>query len=156
MKHAWLIKVNDIEVNTIEQVLDIFKSLAATEQQDCKLLFSYPEIKHGLTSSGIPQINLDQLNNRHLLRPSHQDLLEYMPVLDETVLNKVGGYYVKDDNCEEDVININTRVMKLTRSKLFKQDDWNEWEQSEFLQLDQYEKQYMFGTPVHIDSLESV
>ena len=79
-----------------------------------------------------------------------------MPVMDESVLNRVGGYYVKDENCKEDVINLNTKVMKLTRSKLLKQDDWNDWEQSEFLQLDQYEKQFMFGTPVSINSLESV
>ena len=156
IKHAWLIKVDNVEVHTVEEVSAIFKTLAESERKDCKLLFSHPEIKHGLTNAGIPQISMDQLNNRHLLRPSHQDLLEYMPVLDESVLERVGGYYVNDPDCEEDVINLNTKVMKLTRSKLFKQDDWNEWEQSEALQLDQYEKQYMFGTPVHIDSIESI
>ena len=28
------------------------------------LLFSHPEVKHGLTYDGIPQVNLDQLNPR--------------------------------------------------------------------------------------------
>ena len=28
-----------------------------------------------------------------------------------------------------------------------KRTDWSDWEQSEFLQLDQYEQQNMFGTP---------
>jgi hypothetical protein len=29
-----------------------------------------------------------------------------------------------------------------------KQDDWNDWNESEHLQLDQYDKQFMFGDPV--------
>jgi len=38
--------------------------------------------------------------------------------------------------------------MKLTSGKLLKQDDWEEWKQSEYLQLDQYEEQGMFGAPI--------
>ena len=32
-----------------------------------------------------------------------------------------------------------------------KQDDWNDWNESEHLQLDQYDKQFMFGDPVIVD-----
>jgi hypothetical protein len=39
--------------------------------------------------------------------------------------------------------------MRLTRGKLIKQPDWEDWQQSEFLQLDQYEAQGMFGPPVN-------
>jgi hypothetical protein len=35
--------------------------------------------------------------------------------------------------------------MKLTQGKLMKQDDWTEWDKSEHLQLNQYDKQFMFG-----------
>jgi hypothetical protein len=38
--------------------------------------------------------------------------------------------------------------MKLTRGKLLQQDDWTDWQDSEYLQLDQYNTQGMFGTPV--------
>ncbi len=38
-----------------------------------------------------------------------------------------------------DVLNYITRVMKLTRGKLLHQDDWTDWQDSEFLQLDQYD-----------------
>jgi hypothetical protein len=48
-----------------------------------------------------------------------------------------------------DVINVTTRVMRLTRGKLLKQPDWNEWQESEYVQLDQYDAQGMFGSPVH-------
>ncbi len=43
------------------------------------------------------------------------------------------------------------RVMKLTRVKLLKQPDWNDWRDSEYLQLNQYDEQGMFGTPQLVD-----
>ncbi len=46
--------------------------------------------------------------------------------------------------------------MRLTRGKLIKQQDWAEWQASEFLQLDQYDAQGMFGTPVMVDSEAAV
>ena len=47
-----------------------------------------------------------------------------------------------------DVLIVVTRVMRLTRGKLLKQPDWDEWQASEYLQLDQYDAQGMFGQPV--------
>ena len=47
-----------------------------------------------------------------------------------------------------DVLNYTTRVMKLTRGKLLSQNDWTDWQDSEYLQLDQYYAQGMFGNPV--------
>jgi hypothetical protein len=41
--------------------------------------------------------------------------------------------------------------MRLTRGKLLKQDNWSDWQASEFLQLDQYDAQGMFGDPVKVD-----
>ena len=38
--------------------------------------------------------------------------------------------------------------MKLTQGKLFQQEDWNDWLKSEYLQLNQYHAQGMFGNPV--------
>ncbi|KAL7488574.1 hypothetical protein ACHAW6_014164 [Cyclotella cf. meneghiniana] len=48
---------------------------------------------------------------------------------------------------EGGVLNLTTETHKLTRRELIDQDDWKDWESSEHLQLDQYEKQFMFGTP---------
>jgi hypothetical protein len=42
--------------------------------------------------------------------------------------------------------------MKLTHGKLIKQPDWDEWLASEYLQLDQYDAQGMFGDPTEVDS----
>ena len=49
-----------------------------------------------------------------------------------------------------DVLNVVTGVMQLTRRKLLNQLDWDEWISSEFLQLNQYDEQGIFGTPVQI------
>ena len=38
--------------------------------------------------------------------------------------------------------------MELTRGKLLQQVDWIDWQAFEYLQLDQYDAQGMFGTPV--------
>ncbi len=46
--------------------------------------------------------------------------------------------------------------MRLTRGKLLKQHDSEEWQASEFLQLDQYDAQWMFGLPVMVDSKAAV
>ena len=49
-----------------------------------------------------------------------------------------------------------TRVMKLTRGKLLRQDDWTDWQTSEYLQLDQYDAQGMFGDPVAVNKDNAV
>jgi hypothetical protein len=41
-----------------------------------------------------------------------------------------------------------TKVVKLNCGKLMKQQDWSEWNELEFLQLNQYDMQLMFGTLV--------
>jgi hypothetical protein len=48
------------------------------------------------------------------------------------------------------------RVMKLTRGKLLKQPDWSDWQESEYLQLNQYYDQGLFGTPQWVDEDASV
>ncbi len=54
------------------------------------------------------------------------------------------------------VRNVITKVMKLTREKLMKEDDWLEWNKSEHLQLDQYDKQFMFGNPVNAKDASAI
>jgi hypothetical protein len=54
------------------------------------------------------------------------------------------------------VYNMINRVMKLTRDKLLKQSDWNNWQDSEYLQLNQYYNQGIFGTPQRVDDEASV
>ena len=151
LKEAWLISINGTPVSTHAEARQVFAALASSRVTSCSLLFSHPEIKHGLTNDGIPQINLDQLNNRLLLRPNDQDIRNTMPLG-----SKYSHHFTQDDTDEHDVLNCVTKVSKLTRSKLHKQDDWDDWQQSEFLQLDQYASQFMFGDPVKPPSQEAI
>ena len=57
------------------------------------------------------------------------------------------------------VFNFVSVAMKLTRGKLLKTNEWlgdNRWQAFEWKQLDQYDKQGMFGTPVHVDKKEAI
>lgn len=49
-----------------------------------------------------------------------------------------------------DVFNYISLAMKLTRGKLLKADDWNDWQKSEYTEVDQYDAQGMFGEPVPV------
>jgi hypothetical protein len=46
--------------------------------------------------------------------------------------------------------------MQLTQGKLLKQNDWHDWQDSEFLQLDQYFSQGMFGDPRAVTSDKAI
>ena len=54
------------------------------------------------------------------------------------------------------VINCCSRASKLTRGKLQRQGDWGDWQNSEWLQLNQYMSQFLFGDPAFVKTQESV
>jgi hypothetical protein len=60
-------------------------------------------------------------------------------------LKKVPPYTLINDG---NILNCVNKAMKLTRGKLIQQEDWNGWQDSEYLQLNQYNAQGMFGHPV--------
>ena len=83
------------------------------------------------------QLTHDQLNNRtDLLRPGQPHTHQSK--------NIKRRYDIVDSGA---VLNYTSKAMKLTRGRLLKHDDWLDWQHSEYLQLDQYENQGMFGTP---------
>ena len=55
---------------TEEEVICALAKCGDTSAKSCQLMFSHPEVSHGLTDTGIPQVNLDQLNPRNMLRPT--------------------------------------------------------------------------------------
>ena len=48
---------------------------------------------------------------------------------------------------ESDLATLVSNATRLTRGRLMKQSDWDEWSSAEKLQWDQYEAQGMLGTP---------
>jgi hypothetical protein len=68
-------------------------------------------------------------------------------------LHRDPSYKIVND---EGVLDVITWIMKLTGGKLIKQPNWNEWLASEYVQLDQYDSQGMFGDPMEVDSNAAV
>ncbi len=128
-------------VNSLEDANNAFCFLDANKSPLATLLFSHPEIHPNLSQDGIPIVLLapftqnthNQLNNGW----------EFLTITDHLCTCKPKYKYVQSGG----ILNVVTRVMLLTRGKLLKQPDWNDWQMSEFLQLDQYDEQGMFGCP---------
>ncbi len=135
-----MIKIGGITVNSLEDINNAFRILDANKSPLATLLFLHPEIRPNLSQDGIPIVLLapftqnthDQLNNQW----------EFSTFADHLRKCKPKYKYVQSG----DVLNGVTRVMQSMRGKLFKEPDWNDWQMSELLQLDQYDKQGMFGT----------
>jgi hypothetical protein len=87
-------------------------------------------------------LSIDQLSNCWTPKPTSPPVLPKAPTWDIVI--------------DGDVWNVVTKVMKLTRGKLMKQDDWTKWNKSEHLQLEQYNKQFMFGNPVLADNKSAI
>ena len=90
-----------------------------------------PTIHH---ATGLPQLSFDQFihisKHHHAACESTSEVFwsQEMDHPDSVTINKLSS---------------NT----LTMTQLLKRSDWLEWGKSEFLQLDQYERQQMFGRP---------
>jgi hypothetical protein len=120
-----------------------------TNATSCTLTFSHPNILPDISQHGLPiishdnflQFTHDQLNN-------HLDLIKRGPLVRR---------FCKYDIVQSgDVTNYTARVMPLTRSCLLKQDDWTDWQTSEYLHLNQYVDQGCFGVPTPVDKDDAV
>jgi hypothetical protein len=128
----------------VKDINEIFDKYLTSGSPHYTLLFSHPDERHGLTNEGIPQISLDQLNPRMMFHgftpptPSLCNRNRIRQIWDSGVLHYI------------------TKAQHLTRGKLIKQDDWGDWNSSEFTQLDQYKAQGLFGAPRIVTSDKAV
>ncbi len=143
IRGAWLIEIDGTCVTTIADAQNVFCCLADANSCGCTLLFSHPELTPDISTTGLPimsksdfsQLTHNQLNNR-------VDLLK-----DGLWVLCTQKYNIVESG---DVRQYVTRVMSITQGKLLQQDNWPNWQASEFLQLDQYDAQGMFGNPVAV------
>ena len=71
----------------------------------------------------------------------------------QNILNGQVQFVIDEELDQSKHIHIKKLVKKaLTHTALQKRPDWDKWEKSEFLQLDQYGRQDMFGPPGPIPS----
>jgi hypothetical protein len=144
LRNTWLTHVNDTRVESLDHVATLFADLPRTSHGSCRITVVAPELRDGLTNEGIPQLTLDQLNPRHFFPTQQPDTT--VPMICTRVSKSWDG----------GVLQYVAQVTKLTRGVLLKQPDWDEWLQAEFLQLDQYDLQHMFGDPVILSETSAV
>ncbi len=111
LKGAWLIKIGDTEVATIDNVRHAFAQHSLAASRPIILLFSHPEIRPALSHDGIPIVSS---------APFHQQVHDQMNRRWDfdtiaTHLIKTPSYRHIQDG---EVINCITKAMKLTRGKL--------------------------------------
>ena len=137
LRGAWLIKVDGRGVHNVKDVEEALLASIGSSGSVCSLLFSHPEIKHGLTSDGIPQISIDMMN------PGKR-LGVILPTDMQPSVMPINSYRVVENGGVTSCI---SNATQLTHGRLLKQPDWDEWSSAEKLQWDQYEAQGMLGTP---------
>jgi hypothetical protein len=133
---ATVLEVEGRPILSPQDLYNILKNLKDRDITKCRITLAHPEIKTGLTSQGIPQLHIDQLNTRFIMNVDHIVRQEAAKVLSGGVLN--------------------WKFNKLTRGKLLKTTEWDEWKQAEWLQLDQYYNQGMFGDPTFVTDYSQV
>jgi hypothetical protein len=127
LRGAWLIQVGHTSVSTIADAHRAFKELYDRGAHSVTLLFSHPELRKDISNNGLPIISsppFTQLTHDQLSH--HWDFDTVAAALQKTCQFKVV-------ECGH-VLNYVTRVMRLTWGKLLRQDDWSNWQASEFLQ----------------------
>ena len=90
---------------------EAFQQLCLNNSANTTLLLSHPEVEHGITHDGIPQVNLDQSNPRHMMDNTH--VSTPLPTNSAQISTVRSGK----------VLNWISFGMKLTRGKLLKSDD---------------------------------
>ena len=134
-------------MDTEVDVIDALEKTVGDGANECMLTFLHPEVSHGLTCDGIPQVNLDQMNPRQMMDPSFCTLaMKAQKERGEFIPDRPHNGLLMVVDCEG-VLNYMTRAMKLTRGKLIRGESWREWHESEWKQLEQYDTQGMFSTP---------
>ena len=144
IRDAWLVSIRDMEVSTLAEAQSAFWLLSENNTHSCHLTFTHPEFSPDISHNGLPiisrddflQLTHDQLNNR-------LDLLAAGPRLPRVQKYSI----VKSGDVRQYVI----CVMRLTRGRLMKQDDWTDWQHSEYIQLNQYWDQGYLGMPTAVD-----
>ena len=91
---------------------------------------AHHKVKGGLTSKGIPRLHIDQLNTCFIMNLDHIQCQQAPTIIS-------GGVY-------------HWKFNELTRGKLLKTKEWSEWRDAEWLKLEQYYSQGMFGEPTFV------
>ena len=160
-ENGYILSINGIATETIEKVKLAISFARKRNDNSLFIKFgSFKEMSHH-SQLGIPQLFHDQMNviAQQLwdldkdpgFAPLRSSTILGLDPLHDTKLSKHDHKKLHDLHTlvshSVDSLNLSKRKSKLTRRKLLKCSDWDDWEASEFKQLDQYFEQGTFGEP---------
>lgn len=138
LKGALVKSVGGYSIQTPQDIQRILAEHRRKKATTIAIEFSLPQWS-GTNGEGLPMLHFDQLNviahHLHAIETGEdlwKDKTRWPDITDEML-----------DSCIQKGI----AVPKLTRRKLKLQEDWLDFQRSEWSQLDKYEKQGMFGEP---------
>jgi deoxyuridine 5'-triphosphate nucleotidohydrolase len=155
LKGAYVTCINDIPVSSLDEIRNEISKLRTAKMTNVKIGFATILKQSMHPQLGIPQVYQDQMNviGKHLWEIQndpewHQKVEQALPLL-EAIQKETIEFSPGDKEQLLDLLRINSikKQRKLTRKILQAQDDWSDWQESEFKQLDQYEEQSTFGEP---------
>ena len=118
LRKAHLLRIDGTEVRDAAGATTLIAHLRAAGRHEQVFEFAHDEAINALSATGLVHLYFDQWRDIRGLREAATATIR------KTAASK-----------------------RLTRSKLKHQDDWEDWRAAEHAQLDQYDKQGMFGPP---------
>lgn len=171
LRLAYITHINGEPTNTMYDIDKIMIKIKNKQQHHFTIGFSTIQKQALHPQLGVPQLYHDQMNviGQHLWDIAHDPSWQHhsdqevaLPITPQhaskvtklfrpnlgknkywSLLKQLPSWY-KIANVEK------SRRKKLTRRYLLEQDDWPDWQKSEFKQLDQYESQKTFGSPCQL------
>ena len=156
LRDAYITSVGNKPISTIEEFHACIAMARTNGQQDLEIGFATIEKSSMHSQLGIPQLYQDQLNiiGEHLwdLRhdPEWQEAIEEaLPCLEVMKADTYSDLSEEDKTALHKALQAKSvkKQRKLTRKLLKQRDDWHDWQESEYKQLDQYRDQDTFGEP---------
>ena len=164
IKHAHLLQINGTDITSSDQATTIFKSILSGHKKYFKITVSTDQRQTLHLEQGIPMMYFDQLStiSKHLHNIKHDSILDSTSTISKLNSSKrqTQRYLTKmlqavrthgTIKAAKAILPKNKRSSTmLTRRKLKHLPEWDEWKNSEFKQLDQYNEQKMFGEPCQL------
>jgi hypothetical protein len=152
LRGAWLESIAGMAVHSVAEAQAAFASLSGHNVLDCTLVFCHPKVSPNISNRGVPIMSCDDFSD--FSQYTHNQLNNCADLLDgDPLVLRMRCY---DIELSGDVRNYTTRVMRLTRGCLLQQNDWTDWQHSEYLQLNQYNDQRCFQEPTHVEKDDAV
>jgi hypothetical protein len=111
IKGAWLIKIDDINVSTIDKAHAALATAASKGHPSTRLLFSHPEFRQDVSHDGLPIVSSAPFSQQ--IHDQMNNCWDISTVADH--IQKKPPFHVVEDGS---VLNYVSKAMKLTHGKL--------------------------------------